>query len=226
MPSIPTVGVFIPNGYLNAGSSASPSGQGDPYGNIYPSGLCPGKVVEVSASEARGLSLPGAPSLLDGAYQYVLLDSGATAANATSGMAAYLRLDSGSTVGSLPETDFENASVTTFDQVTNESAASLFCGVFINPATVLGQANGPIPGQYCFLFVGAGRVLVNIATATGTSIGNSVIPNGSTNSGFTSNNSNAWDATTLGVAVTVPSVANGCVVWAKNLIYRIANQGV
>lgn len=224
MPNIPSVGVFIP-GFLNTANSPGPSGQQDAYGQNYPTGLTPGKVIMVAPGEAQSVAAPGT-TLYDGAYQWVLLDSGATAANATAGMAAYVRLDSGPTVGALPETDYASGNVTTYDQVTNEAATSLFAGVFINPATLLGQANGPTPGNYTFLFVGAGRVQVNIATATGTTIGNTVSFNGATNSGFTSNNSNTVDATTLGVAVTVPSVANGCVVWVKNLIYRVFNQGV
>ena len=224
MPNIPSQGTFIP-GYLNTTNSTSPSGQGDPYGNIYPSGLTPGKMIMVAPGEASTIAAPGT-TLYDGCYQFILLDSGATAANATAGMAAYFRLDSGPTVGALPETDWNNGSVTTYDQVTNESAASLLAGVFLNPATLLGQANGPTPGNYTFIFVGAGRVQVNIATATGTTIGNTVSANGSTNSGFTSNNSNTIDATTLGVAVTTPSVANGAVVWVKDIRYRVFNQGV
>jgi hypothetical protein len=225
MPNIPgAAGVFLPS-FLNTCNSAGPSGQTDAYGIVYPSGLTPGKVIMLAPAEAQSLAAPGT-TLFDGAYQWILLDSGATAANATAGMAAYVRLDSGPTVGALPETDYAGGNVTTYDQVTNEAAASLFAGVFINPATVNGVAAGPTPGNYTFLFVGAGRVAVNIATATGTTIGNTVSFNGSTNSGFTSNNSNTVDATTLGVAVSVPSVASGCVVWVKNLIYRVFNQGV
>jgi hypothetical protein len=182
-------------------------------------------MIMLSPAEAQMQAAPGT-TLYDGTYQWILLDSGATATNATAGMAAYVRLDSWPTVGALPETDYNNGSVTTYDQVSNEAATSLFAGVFINPATLNGVAAGPTPGNYTFLFVGAGRVQVNIATATGTAIGNTVSFNGSSNSGFTSNNSNTVDATTLGVAVTIPSVANGCLVWVKNIIYRVFNQGV
>jgi hypothetical protein len=224
MPNIPSVGVFLPS-YLNTCNSPGPSGQQDAYGNNYPSGLTAGKVIMLAPGEAQAIAAPGTV-LYDGSYQWVLLDSGATAANATAGMAAYVRLDSGPTVGALPETDYSNGSVTTYDQVTNESATSLFAGVFINPATLNGVAAGPTPGNWTFLFIGTGRVQVNIATATGTTIGNTVSFNGSTNSGFTSNNSNTVDATTLGIAVTTPSVASGCLVWVKNLIYRVFNQGV
>jgi hypothetical protein len=225
MPNLPgAAGVFLPS-YLNTCNSPGPSGQQDAYGLNYPSGLTPGKMIQLAPGEAQALAAPGT-TLYDGAYQWILLDSGATATNATAGMAAYVRLDSGPTVGALPETDYNNGSVTTYDQVTNEAATSLFAGVFINPATLNGVAAGPTPGNYTWLFVGAGRVQVNIATATGTTVGNTVVPQGSSSSGFTSNNSNTWDATTLGVAVTIPSVANGCVVWAKNILYRIFNQGV
>lgn len=224
MPNLPSIGAFIP-GYLNTTNSTSPSGQGDAYGNTYPSGLTPGRAIQLGTAEAQNLAAPGT-SLYDGCYQYVLLDSGATAANATAGMAAYIRIDSGATVGSLPESDYDNLSVTTYDQVTNQTAASLGAGVFINPATLNGLANGPTPGNYCFIFVGGGRVKANIATATGTSIGNTVSYNGSSNSGFTSNNSNTVDATTLGVAITTPSVASGAVVWVDAVRIRVGNQGV
>lgn len=221
MANQPTIGVFIPT-FLNASNDASDTGQADVYGNVYPSGLNKGKLIELGPTEAKNLSLPGT-TLYDGAYMRVQLDSSATAANATAGMAAYIKLDSGATAGALPETAYEGAIVTTYDQVTGASAASLLAGVFLNPASLSGQSYTPTPGNWIFIFVGAGRVQVNIATATGTAIGNTVAANGSTNSGFTSNNSNAVDATTLGVAVTAPSTANGAVVYAKNIIYRLPN---
>src|SRR5271165_2340977 len=115
MPNIPTAaGVFLP-GPLNAINSAGPSGQQDAYGLIYPSGLTPGKVVELGPNEAQINAAPGT-TLYDGAYQFVLLDSGATSLNATQGMAAYIRLDSGPTVGALPETAYNAGATTTYDQ--------------------------------------------------------------------------------------------------------------
>jgi hypothetical protein len=230
MPNIPSAaGVFIP-GFLNTVNTASPSGQGDPYGNIYPSGLTPGKVVMVAPGEAQSVAAPGTV-LYDGAYQFILLDSGATAANATLGMAGYFRLDSGPTVGALPETDYNNGSVTTYDQVTNQSAAALFAGVFVNPATLLGQANGPTPGNYTFLFVGAGRAQCNVSAAGGTpAIGDAILPTGVTNSGFTTVNaasiSLVQSITVVARAVTVPSTVTGVVGYFQNLFYRIFNQGV
>jgi hypothetical protein len=225
MPNLPTAaGVFVP-GFLNTCNSTSPSGQGDAYGNTYPSGLTPGKVVMLGTQEAQSLAAP-TTTLFDGCYQWVLLDSGATAANALAGMAAYFRLDSGATVGSIPETDYDNLSVTTSDQVTNETAASLGAGVFINPATVQGVATAPTPGNWCFIFVGGGRVKVNITTATGTSVGNSVNFNGATSNAFVTTNDNAILTTTLGSAVTTPSTANGAVVYCPNVRIRVGNQGV
>jgi hypothetical protein len=226
MPNIPTVGVFIPNGYLNAGSSVSPSGQGDAYGNIYPSGLCPGKVIQVSASEASGLAVPGT-SLYDGAYQYVLLDSGATASLATQGLAAFIRLDSGANQGAFPETDWENGTVTTADQVNALGGAAVFGGIFINPATINGVANGPTPGQYCFLFVGAGRAKVTYnGSATA---GNNVLPvaPASAQTGQFAPGAAAASIYPNGIALQTTSGAGstGVAAW-QELFYRIANQGV
>ena len=225
MPNIPTVGIFIPNSYLNAGSFSSPSGQGDAYGNIYPSGLTPGKVIEVSASEARGIAIPGT-NLYDGAYQVVLLDSGATASLATQGLSAWIRLDSGATQTGLPESDYENATVTTADQVNTLGGAAIFAGIFINPATVNGVANGPTPGQYCFLFVGAGRATVTYNGSA--SVGNNVLPTApSVGSGQFVPAGFAASAYPNGLALTATTgAASQGVAMYQNLLYRIANQGV
>lgn len=229
MPNIPSAaGVFIP-GFLNTVNSTSPSGQGDAYGNTYPSGLTPGKVVMLAPGEAQSQAAPGTV-LYDGCYQFILLDSGATAANATLGMAGYFRLDSGPTVGALPESDYNNGSVTTYDQVTNESAAALFAGVFINPATLLGQANGPTPGNYTFLFVGAGRAQLNVNTANSSAIGDAILTNGTSGSGFitvaTGSVSASQAPLVVARAVNLASTANGVVGYFQNIFYRVFNQGV
>lgn len=226
MPNIPTVGVFIPNSYLNAGSSVSPSGQGDAYGNIYPSGLTPGKVIELSPSEARSVAIPGT-ALYDGAYQYVLLDSGATASLATQGLSAWVHIDSGSTQSSLPMTDFENGTVTTADQINTLGGAHVLAGIFINPATVSGAANGPTPGQYCFIFIGAGRAQV---TYNGTAaVGNNVLPIDPTTGQTGQFVPAAFAASILpnGLALTAATGAGSTgVALYQEIIYRIANQGV
>ena len=99
-------------------------------------------------------------TLYDGAYQYVNLDSGATAAYATGGMAAFILLDQGGPIeGTLPETAYQVPTVTTADVAVAlygsvAAANAFFCGVFINPATVAGQANGPTPGNWTMIFAG------------------------------------------------------------------------
>ena len=229
MPNIPgAAGVFLPS-YLNTCNSPSTSGQSDAYGNVYPSGLTVGKVIMLSQSEAQAIAAPGT-TLYDGAYQFILLDSGATAANATAGMAAYFRLDSGPTLGALPETDYGNGSVTTYDQVTNESAAGLFCGVFINPATLSGVAAGPTPGNSTFLFVGAGRAQLVVNTANSSLVGDSISPNGTAGNGFVTNASSGISGANLALrvayALNLATTTNGVVGYFQNLLYRVINQGV
>ena len=238
MPSVPTQsGLFIPGGYLNTNNSSSPSGQGDAYGNIYPSGTTNGKTIFVTQQEAANLVAPGSPhTLLEGAYQWVQLDSGATAANCVDGMAAYIRFDSGPTVGALPETNFANGMVTSFDQITNVGAGLLQAGVFINPATINGVANTPTPGNYIFIFTGEGRVFANITTANNTpAIGDIVVFDVAAevpaSSGFQSYNqasvSTAQGQAKFGNAVQVPVTGKQCVVKVRGLFGNsLANQGV
>ncbi len=229
MPNIPTpAGVFVPNGYLNVGSFSSPSGQGDPYGNIYPTATTPGKVIELGASEARALAAPGT-NLYDGAYQVVQLDSGATASLASQGLSAWIRLDSGPTQGALPMTAYEIPQVTTADIANVEGGAdtALFAGVFINPATLNGSPNTPTPGQYCFIFVGAGRAQVTYnGSATA---GNQVLPvsPASAQLGQFAPAAAAASVYPPGVALQTTSGAGstGVAMW-QNLIYRIGGQGV
>jgi hypothetical protein len=223
MPNTPTVGVFIP-GFLNTTNSPGPSGQQDAYGQNYPSGLTPGKVIEVSASEARSVAAPNT-NLFDGAYQYVLLDSGATSALATQGFAAYIRLDSGASQGGLPMTEFENATVTTADQLATLGlpTASLFAGIFVNPATVNGTPNAPTPGNYTFLFVGAGRATVNYTAAA--AAGNQVTPSGAANGEFTSAAPGAAVASVYPQGIALQAGTPGVALF-QDLFYRIANQGV
>lgn len=174
MPSVPTQsGLFIPNGYLNLGSFAGPSGQQDAYGQNYPTATTPGKVIFLTPNEATVAAAP-TTTLYDGAYQVVKLDSGATASLATNGLSAWVR--SGS---SGPQTAFDDYGipvVTTADEANTLGSPDtfMFAGIFINPATVSGVANTPTPGQYIFIFTGKGRATVTYdgnATA-----GNQVLP--------------------------------------------------
>jgi hypothetical protein len=173
MARISTPGLWLP-GPLNTLNSTSPTGQADIAGNPYFMGMNPGKMIVLGTGEAQSAAAPGT-TLYDGAYQVVQLDSGATASNALQGMPAYLRLDSGPTQGALPETAYNVPQVTTADIASLVGDTGLFCGVFINPSTVNGQANGPTPGNYTMLFVGGGRALLNQAGAV-TTIGTVVWP--------------------------------------------------
>lgn len=212
MPNVPTIGVFIP-GYLNTCNSSSASGQGDVYGNVYPSGLTPGKVIELGASEARGLAAPGT-TLYDGAYQWIQLDSGATAANATNGLAAYIK---------IPATPYETPTVTTADQAT--ATTNLLAGVFINPATVNGVANGPTPGNWCFIFVGAGRATVQYGTVVTGGATGMVIPSGT--SGLWTDIAAAASVIPTGTPFgTAPTASTPGVAYFSEIFYRIAGQGV
>lgn len=218
MPNLPTVGVFLPNGYLNLGSFAGPSGQQDAYGNNFPTALTPGKVIELSPSEATTAAAPGT-TLYDGAYQCVLLDSGATASLATQGYAAYIKLDQGATQGALPMNEYENATVTTAD-VAGATDLNFFAGIFVNPATVSGLTNSPTPGQYCFIFVGAGRAVTKF---TGTpTVGFQVVPHGNADGLFVAQ---AAAATIFPAGIAMQAVNPGISQWPE-LFYRIANQGV
>lgn len=206
MARISTPGIWLP-GPLNALNSTSPTGQSDFAGNPYYMGMNPGKMIVLGTNEAQNAAAPGT-TLYDGAYQIVQLDSGATAANALLGMPAYIRLDSGPTQGALPETAYNVPVVTTAD-IANQVSPNLntlFCGVFINPSTVNGQANGPTPGNYTVIFVGGGRASLNMAGST--TLGHVAAPTGSGNNTFTD-------------SATAPTTGSA---WAQ-LVQQIAAAG-
>lgn len=222
MANQPTIGVFLPS-FLNACNSPGPTGQQDAYGTNYPTGLNPGKMIQLGTGEAQELAAPGT-TLYDGAYMWVNLDSGATAANATVGLAAYIKLDSGATQGALPETAYQGPNVTTSDQVTGGDEANLFAGVFINPATIGGVANTPTPGNWIMIFVGAGRAAVQIGTATNVNLGAPVNAGGTagvfnTSAAF----STVATAPTVAKAVTVPASTTAGVAYFSDIFYRLPN---
>ena len=223
MANNPTVGIFLPGGYVNNFNSASPTGQIDAYGLIYPSGSNAGKMIELGDNEAVNATAPGTPAanvLLGGAYQIVLLDSSATAATCVAGNAAYIKLDqNGAAAGTLPETGFSGFSVTDYAHRDN---SNFVAGVFINPATLNGVANLPTPGWWTIIFVGAGRVAVNIGTAASTSLG-AVVNAGSTGGGFDTASGTTPATTTIGTAVTTPAASSTAVVYVPNIIYRLPN---
>lgn len=209
----PTYGTWLPN-YLNACNSASPTGQQDAQGNNIPTPMTAGKVIQVGPGEITGLTAPGT-TLYEGAYQWVNLDSGATAAAAVSGNAAYLRVDS----NSIPY-----PCVTTYDKVTAQSATGLLAGVFLNPATLNGASNLVTPGNWCMIFVGQGRVKVNLNAAGGTpAVGDVVNADGVSDAKFTSTNTATIVAGTLGISTNVPSTGSGAIVRATSRLSSIPN---
>lgn len=202
MANNPTVGVFIPGTYLNKCNSPYFTGQGDQYGNLYPQGLTPGKQIEIGTGQALSLTDPGgANQLFEGAYQWVKVDSGATAANVQPGRAAFMKLDPGGAAGVQPEQGVRSFTVTSQDQA---DADALWAGVFIEACP---------PGNYCFIFVGGGRVEVNYAAAltAGQAIGDVIgVKNG--NAGLFDDLAAAatgtWNSLSVGLAVVKP-VVNG-----------------
>src|SRR5271163_1361104 len=113
MANSPTIGVYIPGNYLNQCNSPYATGAGDVYGNSYPTGLTIGKMIEIGTLQAQTLTNPAtANQLFDGAYQWIQVDSGATAANVQPGLAAFIKLDVGAGAGVEPEQGFVNMTVT------------------------------------------------------------------------------------------------------------------
>ena len=215
MARLTTPGIWLP-GPLNTINSCSPTAQADIAGNPFFMGLNPGKLVVLSTQEAQNVAAPGT-TLYDGSYQYVQLDSGATAAYAVEGCAAFLLLDQGLQEGTLPESAYQVPTVTTADiaEAAYGSVAlanAYFCGVFINPATVAGQANGPTPGNWTMIFAGGGRASVLCGSVEPLVLGQSVFPDTNYHGAFES---------TADVPVT-PGKAGICVVAATSTHLGVA----
>jgi hypothetical protein len=213
MANNPTVGVFIPSTYLNAVNTPYFTGQGDAYGNIYPSGLTPGKQIQIGDQAASSLTNPaGANQLFGGTYQFIQVDSGATAANVNAGLGAFLKLDPGGAAGVEPEQGYANMIVTSQDQADSNN---LFAGVFINAVT---------PGNYGFIFVGGGRVEVTYGTLTNGSpvLGDQVVVKASNNGKFDDPTTQTTISTlTVGYAVTAPATNGTSAIYMADIIQRI-----
>lgn len=213
MANNPTIGVFIPSTYLNTVNVTSQFGQQDSYGNVYPSGLTVGKTIEIGDLTAQNLSSPASANVLfGGSYQFIQVDSGATAAYVQAGRGAFLKLDPGGTAGVQPEQGFVNMTVTSQDQA---DANTLFAGVFINAIT---------PGNFGFIFVGNGRVEVTYKSSLtngSPAIGDVINVFASANGLFDDNSASTWSALSIGIAVTAP-VANGTsAIWVPENFARI-----
>jgi hypothetical protein len=227
MARLTTPGIWLP-GPLNTINSSSPTAQADIAGNPFFMGLNPGKLVVLATNEAQNVAAPGS-TLYDGAYQYVNLDSGATAAYATEGMAAFILLDQGGPIeGALPETAYGAPTVTTADVAealygSVAAANAFFCGVFINPATVAGQENGPTPGNWTMIFAGAGRATVNVGSVANVALGNAVFPD--TNHLGKFEGAADFPATPgkVGIAVSPGTSGNTAVAYYPDIILRFVS---
>jgi len=211
MANNPTVGVFIPGNYLNQCNSPYPTGAGDVYGNSYPTGLNVGKQIEIGTTLAQISTNPaGANQLFEGAYQWIQVDSGATAANVQPGLAAFIKLDPGSTAGVEPQNGWQNMTVT--DQ-SHADSINLWAGVFIEAIP---------PGNYGFIFVGAGRVETTFTTTTGTTIG-SIVNIGATGNGTFDTIASTGNllGTSVGIAVTAPVTGGTSAIYIATARERI-----
>ena len=211
MANNPTVGVFIPGNYLNQCNSPYPTGAGDVYGNSYPTGLNVGKQIEIGTTLAQISTNPaGANQLFEGAYQWIQVDSGATAANVQPGLAAFIKLDPGGTAGVEPQNGWQNMTVT--DQ-SHADSINLWAGVFIEAIP---------PGNYGFIFVGAGRVETTFTTTTGTTIG-SIVNIGATGNGTFDTIASTGNllGTSVGIAVTAPVTGGTSAIYIATARERI-----
>jgi hypothetical protein len=219
MARISTPGIWLP-GPINTINSTSPSAQADIAGNPFWMGLNAGKTIVLSANEAANYAYPGT-TIYDGAYQFVQLDSGATAAYATQGYAAYVLLNSGGPAqGTIPENAYPLPVVTTGDVANTLGLNVFFAGIFINPATVGGLANGPTPGNWTMIFVGAGRAQVVTGSVAAVALGNAVYPD----SGHIGKFQGAATISTTGVVNGQGIVAGGtsstAVAYYNDIIFR------
>ncbi|HEY3620753.1 MAG TPA: hypothetical protein VGK96_28450 [Candidatus Sulfotelmatobacter sp.] len=214
MANNPTVGVFIP-GFLNTCNSPSQFGQQDAYGTQYPSGTTAGKAIAMGPQEAQNLAAPGT-QLFDGFYQWVQVDSGATAANVAAGLAAFIKLDSGPTQGAIPETSYEVPQVTSEDQVViGGGSTNLFAGVFLNSIT---------PGNWGFIFNGGGRATVALSGTISAAIGSIVNVGTGTNAGkFNTVASPTTTSVSVGLTAQTSVANSNCVCYFPDIFYRFPN---
>ncbi len=213
MARLTTPGIWLP-GPLNTINSTSPTSQADMAGNPYFMGLNAGKLIVLSKQEAQNVAAPGT-NLYDGAYQYVQLDSGATASYATQGMPAYLLLNQGLSEGNPPELAYETPIVTTADIANTAGISTLFCGVFINP-----PAYGPTPGNWTMMFAGAGRASLNYAGSA--VLGNVAVPTGGGAPTFTDSATAPTSGIPWGQNVQPRTGAGQALAYFNDIILRFA----
>ena len=212
MANEPTQGIFLPN-KLNACNTPWSTGAADPTGTqVLPTGLTPYKVIMLGFTEAQNLQVgpPSGEQLYEGAYQWVQVDSGAVAIEVNTGLAAYYKLPNPA------------APVTALTTITSESAVSpvagknLFAGVFLNPIT---------PGNWGFIFAGAGRVNVTFrqALTNGSPAQGDVVNVGGGQGTFDDGSATTVVAKTIGYATVAPTANGTSPIDIRGLIYRIAS---
>ena len=228
MARISTPGIWLP-GALNTVNSNSVSAQADIAGNPFWMGLNAGKLVVLSTQEAQAQAATGTivsgSTLYDGSYQYVQLDSGATAAYATAGMAAFILLDQGAVQGTSPENAYPVPVVTTADVAVAvygsvALANAFFCGVFINPSTVNGASTAPTPGNWTMIFAGAGRVAVNVGSVASVTLGQSVFPDTTSHGKFESTANKPVTPGAAGIAMSTATNGNQAIAYYPDVIFR------
>jgi len=221
MAKFPSTGVNIP-GPINGCNASSMSGYQDMVGNPYWMGMTPGKIVTLGPTECAQYFAPGTAAY-DGSYQWVQLDSSATAAYATEGMPAYIQLDPNAVgQGTLPETDYAVPIVTTQDRAAALGLLGFFAGIFLNPATLNGAPNTPTPGNWCFIFAGAGRAPINFGATVAGHIGDAVFPDATNTGKFESSvTSSTTPGLVDGVAAAVPVANTMGVAYYNDFILRI-----
>ena len=221
MARISTPGIWLP-GPLNGINSTSPTSQQDIAGNPYFMGLNPGKMVVLGANEAQNVAAPGS-TLYDGSYQYVHLDSGATAAYATEGFAAYFLLDQGGPAqGTNPETGYQFFKVTTGDVAHAFGLDNMFCGVFINPTSADGVNYTPTPGNWVEIFVGGGRVQVQVGAVANVTLGEAVYPDTGYVGKFEGNAAPSTTPRKSGLGVVAGTSGNLAVAYYSDIIFHFA----
>jgi hypothetical protein len=223
MARISTPGIWLP-GPLNTINSPSSTAQADIAGNPFYMGLNPGKLVVLSTQEAQSVAAAGTlvsgSTLYDGSYQYVQLDSGATAAYALAGSPAFILLNQGATEGTLPETAYGVPVVTTADVANSLGLKSLFCGVFINPSTVNGASTAPTPGNWTMIFSGGGRVAVNVGSVANVAVGNFVFPDTNNAGKFQGSSTANTAAGKQGIGVSAGTSGNQAVAYYSDIIFK------
>lgn len=224
MARLTTPGIWLP-GALNTINSPSVSSQQDTAGNPFWMGLNAGKTVVLSTQEAQNVAatgtIVGGTTLYDGSYQYVQLDSGATASLATAGLAAYLLLNQGAQ-GVEPETQYQVPTVTTADIANTYGLNNMFCGVFINPTSVNGASTVPTPGNWTMIFVGAGRVAVQVGSVANVAVGNAVFPDTNNAGKFEGAAAPTTTPRPSGLGVEAGTSGNTAVAYYRDIILRFA----